>query len=54
MFITIQALVECIAGITKNCRYRGLDFSRKDEYSFDEIPGLKAVGWEKEEYERQR
>jgi CxxC motif-containing protein len=47
-------LIDCITKVTKNCRYKGLEFPRGKEYSFDEIPALKAAGWTKEEYERQK
>jgi len=45
-------LIECINKITKQRRFKGLDFSKKPEYSFDEIPALKAAGWTKSEYEQ--
>jgi hypothetical protein len=35
-----KALIECIAKVTKNCRFKGLEFPKGKEYSFDEIPAL--------------
>jgi histone acetyltransferase len=36
-------------------RFKGLDFSNKvKEFGFDDIPALKAVGWTREEYEKEK
>ena len=36
-------------------RFRGLEFSNKlKEYNFDDIQALKAVGWTREEYEKEK
>lgn len=50
----MQALIECILKITKKIRYKGLDFTKTKEYSFNDIPALEQAGWTKEEYEKQK
>jgi hypothetical protein len=47
-------LIECISKITKKIRYKGLDFTKTKEYSFNDIPALEQAGWTKEEYEKQK
>lgn len=52
--LLVQALIECISKITKKIRYKGLDFTKTKEYSFNDIPALEQAGWTKEEYEKQK
>lgn len=45
-----EFLMNVIANIAHKKIYKGLDFSSKSSYEFNEIPGLKEAGWTEEDY----
>ena len=50
----MQALIREVLKFMRFNRQRGLDFSAKKEYAFEEIGGLHEAGWTWESYEREK
>lgn len=50
----LQALLREVLKFVRFQRQTGIDFSKKSELTFDEIPGLAEAGWTAQRYESEK